>query len=188
MVRPRFPNCLTIRPLLVALPTDRWHRRERLISEMNVEVSGRGCRRSLPIGYYMLERGRRARVLLPEAAAIQFGCQLRYLAERGALMHARVWSELKWFVASFVIPIVALIGLDVAFSTSPLPVWRRLLTLEDTCSYGYCFILPAFLAVVTLCARVSVKAFRHRREMHRNTPSRPLNTPNDRASSGEPPA
>ena len=75
-------------------------------------------------------------------------------------MKARVWSELKWFAGWFVVPMLALIGLDAAFSTSPLPFWKRLLTLEDTCAYGYCLILPALLFAIVLGVRILVGVLR----------------------------
>src|SRR3954467_4000553 len=48
-------------------------------------------------------------------------------------------KELRWFFAFFVLPMVLLISIDLAFSSSPLPLWRRVTSLEDTCSYGVCF-------------------------------------------------
>jgi hypothetical protein len=73
-------------------------------------------------------------------------------------------KELRWFFGFFVLPMVVLISIDLAFSHSTLPLWRRLTTLEDTCSYGICFILPAILYLVALVIRISVSAFRRRKE------------------------
>src|SRR5438477_11074458 len=68
--------------------------------------------------------------------------------------------ELRWFLVFFVLPMVVLIGIDLAFSNSPLPLWRRVTSLEDTCSYGICFIAPAILYLVSLVIRISIGAFR----------------------------
>jgi hypothetical protein len=73
-------------------------------------------------------------------------------------------KELRWFFGFFVLPMVVLISIDLAFSHSTLPLWRRLTSLEDTCSYGICFILPAILYLVALVIRISVGAFRRRKE------------------------
>jgi hypothetical protein len=50
------------------------------------------------------------------------------------VMKARVLRELKWFVGWYVVPVLVLIGLDLVLHPSPLPLWKRLLTLEDTCA------------------------------------------------------
>ena len=50
--------------------------------------------------------------------------------------------ELKWFGLYFGLPFVALVGFDLLSRPSPIPLWRRLLSLEDTCTYGICFVLP----------------------------------------------
>ena len=68
--------------------------------------------------------------------------------------------ELRWFLGFFMLPMVILISIDLAFSHSPLPLWRRVTSLEDTCSYGICFIVPAILYLGTLVIRISLKAFR----------------------------
>jgi hypothetical protein len=73
-------------------------------------------------------------------------------------------KELRWFFGFFVLPMVVLISIDLAFSHSTLPLWRRLTSLEDTCSYGICFILPAILYLAALVIRISVGAFRRRKE------------------------
>jgi hypothetical protein len=71
-------------------------------------------------------------------------------------------KELRWFFAFFVLPMVVLIGIDLAFSISPLPLWRRVTSLEDTCSYGICFIAPAILYLASLAIRISITALRRR--------------------------
>ena len=70
--------------------------------------------------------------------------------------------ELRWFFGFFVLPMAVLIGIDLAFSHSPLPLWRRVTSLEDTCSYGICFIAPAILYLAALIIRISMAAFRRR--------------------------
>ena len=59
------------------------------------------------------------------------------------MMRARLVRELRWFGLGFGIPFLLMIGYDLATRPSPLSYWRRLTTLEDTCSYGACFILSA---------------------------------------------
>jgi hypothetical protein len=51
--------------------------------------------------------------------------------------------ELLYFLMLFGVPCVALISLGMATSSLPFP--ERLCTLEDTCAYGSCFILPGLL-------------------------------------------
>jgi hypothetical protein len=72
----------------------------------------------------------------------------------------KIARELRWFLLFFVLPMTVLIGIDLAFSSSPLPLFKRLLTLEDTCSYGICFIVPAIIYVVALGIRVALDARR----------------------------
>jgi len=72
-------------------------------------------------------------------------------------------NELRWFFGLFVLPMVILISIDLAFSHSPLPLWRRVTSLEDTCSYGVCFIAPAILYLGSLAIRISVTTLRRRR-------------------------
>jgi len=80
-------------------------------------------------------------------------------------VNARVRTELRWLVGWFVVPMLVLIGFDLALSKSPLPFWKRLVTLEDTCSYGICFILPAVLYILVLIIRMVVTALRRRRQI-----------------------
>jgi len=61
--------------------------------------------------------------------------------------------NLKWFFWGFIVPMLLLIGADIVSSKSQLPLWRRILTLEDTCAYGSCFILPAIFFAVVLFIR-----------------------------------
>lgn len=75
-------------------------------------------------------------------------------------MKARLSKELKWLVGCFLAPMLVFIGLDLALSQSSLPLSERLLTLEDTCSYGICFILPALLYVVALSVRAFIAGYR----------------------------
>jgi hypothetical protein len=72
----------------------------------------------------------------------------------------RIAKELRWFLWFFGLPMVVLISIDLASSKSPLPLFKRLMTLEDTCSYGACFIIPAILYVIALGIRVAVDARR----------------------------
>jgi hypothetical protein len=72
-------------------------------------------------------------------------------------------KELRWFFGFFVLPMVVLIGIDLAFSSSPLPLWRRVTSLEDTCSYGICFLAPAILYLAALLIRISMRARRPER-------------------------
>ena len=67
----------------------------------------------------------------------------------------RITRELRFLAAFFVLPMIVLIGIDLAFSNSPLPLWRRVTSLEDTCSYGICFIVPAILYAGSLLIRIS---------------------------------
>ena len=55
--------------------------------------------------------------------------------------------EALYFAALFVLPCLALIGLDLATTESALPLRERLCTFEDVCVYGQCYFLPAFLYV-----------------------------------------
>jgi len=73
-----------------------------------------------------------------------------------------IGKELRWFIGFFVLPMVILISIDLAFSHSPLPLWRRVTSLEDTCSYGICFIAPAILYFASLVIRISIGTFRRR--------------------------
>jgi hypothetical protein len=68
-------------------------------------------------------------------------------------MKSRVRRELKWFFGAFIAPMLLLIGTELALSRSKLPLWRRVVTLEDTCAYGSCFILPAVVWIVVLGLR-----------------------------------
>jgi hypothetical protein len=68
--------------------------------------------------------------------------------------------ELRWFLGFFVLPMVVWISIDLAFSHSTLPFFKRLMTLEDTCSYGACFIIPAIFYVLALTIRIVVDARR----------------------------
>ena len=68
--------------------------------------------------------------------------------------------EVRWFLGFFVLPMVLVIGIDLAFRPSPLPLFKRLMTLEDTCSYGSCFILPAIIYLAALGIRIVAGARR----------------------------
>jgi len=72
----------------------------------------------------------------------------------------KIARELRWFLGFFVLPMALMIGIDLAFSSSPLPFFKRLMTLEDTCSYGICFIVPAIVYVVALGIRIAMAARR----------------------------
>jgi len=72
----------------------------------------------------------------------------------------KIARELRWFLGFFVLPMAVLIGIDLAFSSSPLPFFKRLLTLEDTCSYGACFIMPGIIYVLALGIRIATGARR----------------------------
>jgi hypothetical protein len=72
----------------------------------------------------------------------------------------KIARELRWFLGFFVLPMALMIGIDLAFSSSPLPFFKRLMTLEDTCSYGICFIVPAIVYVVALGIRIAMDARR----------------------------
>jgi hypothetical protein len=72
----------------------------------------------------------------------------------------KIKKELRWFFGFFVLPMVVMIGIDLAFSNSPLPLWRRVTSLEDTCSYGICFIVPAILYLASLVIRILRGAWR----------------------------
>ena len=68
-------------------------------------------------------------------------------------MKSQVKRELKWFAGAFIVPMLLLIGTELMISRSKLPLWRRVVTLEDTCAYGSCFILPAILWISALGLR-----------------------------------
>jgi hypothetical protein len=72
----------------------------------------------------------------------------------------KIAKELRWFLGFFVLPMVVWISIDLAFRSSPLPFFKRLMTLEDTCSYGACFIVPAIIYLLALGIRVVVDARR----------------------------
>lgn len=72
----------------------------------------------------------------------------------------KIVRELRWFLGFFVLPMAVLIGIDLAFSSSPLPFFKRLMTLEDTCSYGACFIVPAIIYLLALGIRIAIGARR----------------------------
>lgn len=72
----------------------------------------------------------------------------------------KIAREVRWFLGFFVLPMVLLIGSDLAIRSSPLPLFKRLLTLEDTCSYGSCFLVPAIVYLVALGIRIAVDARR----------------------------
>jgi len=65
-----------------------------------------------------------------------------------------VLRELRWFGLAFVLPFVAIVGLELALSRSPLPLWRRLTTLEDTCAYGACVLIPGLVYVAVTMTRL----------------------------------
>jgi len=62
-----------------------------------------------------------------------------------------------------------LIGTELMISRSKLPRWRRVVTLEDTCAYGSCFILPAFLWIVVLGLRNLRNEWQRYKEERRTT-------------------
>lgn len=61
-----------------------------------------------------------------------------------------VKRESKWLMVAFIIQMALLIGAELLFTRSPLPLWRRVLTLEDTCAYDSCFIIPALIFIYVL--------------------------------------
>jgi len=61
--------------------------------------------------------------------------------------------EFKWLIVAFVIPMVLLIGAGLVFTKSSLPLWRRVLTLEDNCAYDSCLIIPALILICVLLVR-----------------------------------
>ncbi len=69
------------------------------------------------------------------------------------MKRSRWKRELGWFAAGFVAPFAVLLLVEVVARPSPLPLWWRLLTFEDTCAYGYCLLLPAVVYGVVLLAR-----------------------------------
>jgi hypothetical protein len=72
----------------------------------------------------------------------------------------RIAKELRWFLWFFGLPMVVLISIDLASSKSPLPLFKRLMTLEDTCSYGMCFVVPAIIYLLALGIRLAAEARR----------------------------
>jgi hypothetical protein len=68
--------------------------------------------------------------------------------------------EIRWFLGFFILPMAVLIGIDLLSRPSPLPFFKRLMTLEDTCSYGICFLVPAIIYVVALGIRIAMDARR----------------------------
>jgi len=72
----------------------------------------------------------------------------------------KIAREVHWFLGFFVLPMVLLIAIELAFRSSPLPFFKRVMTLEDTCSYGSCFLVPAIIYVVALGIRIAANARR----------------------------
>jgi len=68
-------------------------------------------------------------------------------------MKSRIKREAKWLFVAFIAPMVLLIGDGLVFTKSRLPLWRRVLTLEDTCAYGSCLIIPALIFIYVLFIR-----------------------------------
>ena len=61
--------------------------------------------------------------------------------------------ELKILVLAFGVPFVALLVFDLVNTPSPLSWWKRILTFEDVCTHGMCFILPV---IIYVCVRLFV--------------------------------
>lgn len=72
----------------------------------------------------------------------------------------KIAREIRWFLGFFLLPMVLLIGIELAFRSSPLPLFKRLMTLEDCCSYGSCFLVPAIIYVIALGVRIAADARR----------------------------
>lgn len=68
--------------------------------------------------------------------------------------------EVRWFLGFFILPMAVLIGIELVSRPSPLPFFKRLMTLEDTCSYGSCFLVPAIIYAVALAIRIAMDARR----------------------------
>jgi hypothetical protein len=75
----------------------------------------------------------------------------------------KIARELRWFLGFFVLPMIVWISIDLASSRSPLPLFKRLMTLEDTCSYGICFVVPAIIYLLALGIRIAAEARRMKR-------------------------
>lgn len=59
------------------------------------------------------------------------------------MVHAT--KEAQWVALGFVMPLVLLNVIEVILISSPVAAWRRLLWLEDSCPYGYCFLVAAVI-------------------------------------------
>lgn len=55
---------------------------------------------------------------------------------------------MAFFGLAFGLPFIALVGLSALTARSPLPLWRRLATLEDTCPYFSCIVVPLVIYAV----------------------------------------
>lgn len=71
-----------------------------------------------------------------------------------------VKRELKWFFWSFVVPMLLIVGGELALRESPVPFWRRVFTLEDACAYGWCVVAPGLIFACALFGRGFWKAWR----------------------------
>jgi len=54
--------------------------------------------------------------------------------------------EAIWFLVLFAIPALGLVVFGLV-QPSPIPITQRVCTLEDSCAYGYCFVVPGFIYV-----------------------------------------
>ena len=57
-------------------------------------------------------------------------------------MRHRLRRESSLFAVAFGIPFFGILAAELLTSRSPLPLRDRLLTLEDTCVYGACVVVP----------------------------------------------
>lgn len=68
--------------------------------------------------------------------------------------------ELLCLCFGLVIPFVLFYGVSLATSRSTLPLWRRLVTGEDTCPYFICLLVPLVSYVLVRLSAGFVRDYR----------------------------
>lgn len=68
-------------------------------------------------------------------------------------MKSRLAREAKWFGGGFLLPFLAVLAADLLTSRSPMPAWKRVLYLEDICTYAMCLVLPSMVYLAASLVR-----------------------------------